>query len=207
MKRIALLSHLFVAFATLPIFAQSPSAPVTRTVSNNVRVDTIVNVDTVIRTEVITRTDILSRREVIVRKDSLVGNSNPSALNGLQASSVIPAPASPSLPAPKAPAPATPAATSIVEIPTPAGIVTEEITQFNPPANAPAGGNYVWVPDSLDEKVRLLMEGRLPQAVPPTVRAEIPVAERPVTEFVRFRGDTIPTMLRTRNLGRYDRGL
>lgn len=204
MKRIAYLSHLFVAFATLPLFSQSPVSGSNRTVSNNVRVDTIINVDTVIRTEVITRTDILSRREVIVRKDSLVGNAHPSAVNGLQAGEAIPERTSIVTAGSSAPVAVS---TSTVEIPTSSGIVTEEITDLTLPQKAVAGGNYIWVPDSLDEKVHLLIEGRLPQVIPQIVKVEAPEGDRPPTQFVTFRGDTIPTMLRTRNLGRYDRGL
>lgn len=204
MKRIALLSHLFVAFATLPVFSQIPDPDLMRAANRSVRVDTIVNVDTVIRTEVITRTDILSRREVIVRKDSLVGNANPGALSGLQALTAVPATAPVVKPLPEAPAVVT---TSEVVIPTPSGGVTEEIGELNFPPRAAEGGDYIWVPDSLEQKVRMLMEGRLPQTLPPAVMADVPSSERPATRFVTFRGDTIPTMLRTRNLGRYDRGL
>lgn len=58
------------------------------------------------------------------------------------------------------------------------------------------GGGYLWVPDSLKGKVESLLEGGI--AVAPEEKFE--------TQAI-FRGDTVPMILRSRNFGRFDRGL
>lgn len=61
-------------------------------------------------------------------------------------------------------------------------------------------GMYVWVPDSLRNKVNFVLNGGS------VIGAN---GEEVVNnnEKVTFRGDTIPMVLRDRNLGRFDRGL
>ena len=61
------------------------------------------------------------------------------------------------------------------------------------------GGSFVWVPDSMRHDVNELLEnqGRL--------LADDSFVD--LNEKVTFRGDTVPMVLRTRNFGRYDRGL
>ncbi|MDE6842561.1 MAG: hypothetical protein K2J24_03465 [Muribaculaceae bacterium] len=57
------------------------------------------------------------------------------------------------------------------------------------------GGRYVWVPDS--------MAGRVAEVLmPDSARLGAQLSERVV-----YRGDTIPTVLKSRNIGRFDRGL
>lgn len=67
------------------------------------------------------------------------------------------------------------------------------------PATPREGGKLVWVPDSLTKEVGILLEGHS-RVVDDPLRLD-------VNEKVVFRGDTIPMVLRDRNLGRYNRGL
>ncbi len=61
------------------------------------------------------------------------------------------------------------------------------------------GGKLIWIPDSLTKEVGVLLEGHS-RVVDDPLRLNI-------NEKVVFRGDTVPMILRDRNLGRYDRGL
>ena len=61
------------------------------------------------------------------------------------------------------------------------------------------GGQLMWVPDSLKEDVKILLKGHS-RVVDDPMRLDM-------NEKVVFRGDTVPMVLRDRNLGRYDRGL
>lgn len=61
------------------------------------------------------------------------------------------------------------------------------------------GGRLMWVPDSLADEVKVLVKGHS-RVVDDPLRLDI-------NEKTIFRGDTIPMVLRDRNLGRYDRGL
>lgn len=66
---------------------------------------------------------------------------------------------------------------------------------------AEGNGNYIWIPDSLENQVRQLLKGG-------TVISHANQEEEPdMNEKVTFRGRTIPMILKDRNLGRYDRGL
>ena len=64
---------------------------------------------------------------------------------------------------------------------------------------AAEGGRLMWVPDSLTEDVESLLEGHS--------RVVRKVGDIDMTEMTVYRGDTIPMVLRSRNIGRYDRGL
>lgn len=98
---------------------------------------------------------------------------------------------------------------------------TETIVRYtdNPPVNTEGingtkllketlpireGGSYIWVPDSMRASVDyILKESDLEDWKQITKeRAEFNPHEK-----VTFRGDTIPMVLRDRNLGRFDRGL
>lgn len=66
-------------------------------------------------------------------------------------------------------------------------------------STAREGGRLVWVPDSLVPEVKVLLNGHSKVVYDP-LRLDL-------NEKVVFRGDTIPMVLRDRNLGRFDRGL
>lgn len=61
------------------------------------------------------------------------------------------------------------------------------------------GGRLMWIPDSLRGEVKTLLKGHS-RVVDDPLRLDI-------NEKVVYRGDTIPMVLKDRNLGRYDRGL
>lgn len=63
----------------------------------------------------------------------------------------------------------------------------------------PAGGKMIWIPDSLADDVNILLKGH-------SRVVDDPLRLNP-NEKVLWRGDTIPMVLRSKNLGRYDRGL
>ena len=62
-----------------------------------------------------------------------------------------------------------------------------------------AGGRMMWIPDSLAGDVATLLKGHS-RVVDDPLRLD-------PDEKVLWRGDTIPMVLKSRNLGRYDRGL
>lgn len=66
------------------------------------------------------------------------------------------------------------------------------------PANG-SGGSYVWIPDSMAHDVAVLLKGHS-KVVDDENRLDL-------SERVIFRGDTVPMVLKSRNLGRFDRGL
>lgn len=85
------------------------------------------------------------------------------------------------------------------------------VESVSAPASAPAaplempvdsvseGGRYVWIPDSMMKDVGTLLKGH----------SKVVDDERKLDlkERVTFHGDTIPMVLKSRNLGRYSRGL
>ena len=71
------------------------------------------------------------------------------------------------------------------------------------PLQSPPGGNYIWVPDSMENTVMNILRGE--EIV---VKAQMPGEEAvDKNEMVTFRGRVIPMILKSRNLGRFDRGL
>ena len=77
--------------------------------------------------------------------------------------------------------------------------ITNSFVEFE----APSGGNYIWVPDSMENIVMGILRGKKPMiAVKESQEDEVDK-----NEMVTFRGKTLPMVLKDRNLGRYDRGL
>ena len=137
--------------------------------------DTIIRTDTIIVKEVITRTDIVHRTEKVVRyEEKYIGGTEKHG----EEFEVI--------------KPITPDEFD--------GSVVSEPSLYAPKD----GGQYVWVPDSLNPLVSDLLEGKLLTSDEPE-HIEEPTYDP--NEKVVFRGDTIPMVLKSRNLGRYDRGL
>ena len=62
-----------------------------------------------------------------------------------------------------------------------------------------AQGRYFWVPDSLESAVSDVLDGKRAKKADPGIVD--------ISEMTVYRGDTIPMILKSRNLGRYDRGL
>ena len=69
--------------------------------------------------------------------------------------------------------------------------------------SAPSGGNYIWVPDSMENQVMSLLRGQA--QITDKRNSDEEVVDK--DEMVTFRGRKIPMILKDRNLGRYDRGL
>ncbi|MDE6578739.1 MAG: hypothetical protein K2K58_11285 [Muribaculaceae bacterium] len=142
------------------------------------RVDTIHRTDTVVTTEVIRRADVIKRTETIIRSDSVISGSD----SGYSSDILSSFPQKP--------------------------VVVRDTVWVNMPDSAviangsiahPEGGELMWIPDSLKSRVGQLFNGE---------HLDFNLSSpEPVEDWVTFRGDTIPTMLRERNLGRFDRGL
>lgn len=148
------------------------------------RVDTIMKTDTVVRRQIIKRVEVVDRYDYIISTDSVVnpGVESKAPAGGVSTEAIAP-------PATEIPA-IVPAVTVVPEVP---------VAVPAPPADARAGGEYFWVPDSLSSAVSLLLKGHSK-----VVDDETKIDH---SEKVLFRGDTIKMILRDRNLGRFDRGL
>lgn len=147
-----------------------------------VRNDTVTQIDTIITTKKIKRTEVIRRTEEVYYSDSIVSKNGSAAINSF-----------------------------ITNVET--GAASKGIGIDNP------GGGYIWIPDSLKEEVALIINGggRARNNVADTVYVERMAAggaflgkkAQPFdpNEKVTFRGDTVNMVLRSRNLGRFDRGL
>lgn len=78
-------------------------------------------------------------------------------------------------------------------------VSSDESANDSLPVQPKEGGKLIWVPDSLTEEVGVLLQGHS-RVVDDPLRLDL-------GEKVVFLGDTVPMVLRDRNLGRYDRGL
>ena len=81
----------------------------------------------------------------------------------------------------------------------------EAIIEFDEPSIpvSPPGGNYIWVPDSMEDQVMSLLRGQVVVSRNKGGNEE----EVDKNELVSFRGRILPMVLKDRNLGRFDRGL
>ncbi len=164
-----------------------------------VRTDTVTRRDTIITTEVVRRTEIINRTEEIIYIDTVFGSDGSRRVIKRSAESVDPVVEV--IPANKK---------SVVEIitagNTPVVEVIPEVNREDVKAVVPSqnvieadGGKYIWVPDSMSAEVNTLLSGHS------TLSKDRQYIN--LNEKVIFRGDTIPMLLRDRNLGRYNRGL
>lgn len=164
--------------------------------------DTLLRTDTIVIREVITRTDVVHRTEKVVRYEEKKVGGTVEYYSGPDENTVI--------------------------IENPSSLSMEKNTQLGsilgnqtgshtiirdtvfiaqsldsdlfPPQE---GGNYIWVPDSMESKVMSFLNNH-------EVRNwsdKNPYEVIDPNEKVIFRGDTIPMVLKSRNLGRFDRGL
>lgn len=144
------------------------------------RLDTITRTDTVVTTEVIKRADVIRRTEIISRLDTMLSTGEKFL--------------------PVVPEALVKVVRDTVWMERPSIIYTPD-TLYNTVETLPerVGGEYLWIPDSIKGNVEGMLAGKI--AMP------VSSGEENFEEWVTFRGDTIPTMLRERNLGRFDRGL
>lgn len=78
-------------------------------------------------------------------------------------------------------------------------ILKNDSVPDTPGDSARQGGRLMWVPDSLAGEVRTLLKGHS--------RVIDDMSRLDINEKTVFRGDTIPMVLKSVNIGRYDRGL
>ena len=174
---------------------------------STVRKDTIVKKDTIVVREVVSRTDVVHRTETVVRIEGTpeeVARETILPVNDISFERIN------DVSFDRTP----------VESYTPANDISfdRSYSYSDYPANDISfdsdedevcypyreGGDYVWVPDSLRIKVNQTLSGRDLRSWKKTRKEEDFFDP---DEKVTFRGDTLPMVLRSRNLGRYDRGL
>ena len=150
---------------------------------NNLRPEnqsSVITRDTIIIQEYIKRTDIVTRTEEVIKRVESAPYDN----SGLFSNPPVDIMES-------------------VELDLEEGDNNGNLDLTIPLVETPPGGNYIWVPDSMEDKVMLLLRGES-VAVPASRSDEEGVDKN---EMVTFRGKKIPMILKDRNLGRYDRGL
>ena len=193
MKRIISISLLFVAaaMATVCSFA-SPQILNTQTI---LRMYTVTRTDTIMTKEVIRRYDVIQRVEELMRVDTIIISNGQSIVKkGVDFPPTF---------SPGGDGIISVAGNTVsLEVRDSVGLAEGDSTLVV--ADAPVlpereGGSYMWVPDSLAKSVDDLLSGNSQM-----VKYAPGYDEK---ELVTFRGDTIPMMLRDRNLGRFDRGL
>ncbi|MCH5229022.1 MAG: autotransporter outer membrane beta-barrel domain-containing protein [Muribaculaceae bacterium] len=157
--------------------------------------DTIIRRDTIVIKEVITRTDVVHRTEKVIRyEEKNTGSSEFRIKNESESQpSLIPG-----------------------EISNTSVLQSQERFMESEPENSagesdsdlfpykPAGGNFIWVPDSMETSVKELLSGNYKNKLGGNTEETKDVD---LNEKVIVKGDTIPMILKDRNLGRFDRGL
>jgi hypothetical protein len=213
MKRIVIPALLIMAISVMARPAASSQTP--QNAKYFLRTDTVTVLDTIITRKLVKRTELVQLTEEVVVEDTVrVGES----FDELH----LPVSTTPTVVEVESP--------GIISIPAPAevvtvhktrrpgmktGVVKDTVKERVPIITADTvrlaetvyiadtvsrpGGSFVWVPDSMNHEVSELLDnkGRI-------------AADKGVVNFnekVTFRGDTIPMVLRDRNLGRYSRGL
>ena len=148
--------------------------------------DTIVKTDTIIVKEVVTRTDVIHRTEKVVRyEEKIIGVSDESIENGEKVF------------------------TEKTVIQRPAYLEGSVATVIPDTAYRTHDGNFIWVPDSMENSVKELLLGKSHIIKDWKDQKKQNNDEENINPYekVTFRGDTISMILKDRNLGRYDRGL
>lgn len=139
---------------------------------------TVLKTDTIYKTDTIHVKEVITRTDVIHRTEEIVRYYTTEPVAGDRV--------------------------EMVEIDAQAINVPDCPKRLNTDSLPSLGGHFVWVPDSMEGKVRdLLKTGRMPAIMSFKKEEE----EVDLTEKVTFRGDTIPMVLKDRNLGRFNRGL
>ena len=180
MRKIAILIMSLIGF-TAPMTAQGVDYDHSyETIKKGLRTDTVYRTDTIHVREIITRDDIVTRKEKVVRYYGNQPFEDEVEIFIPKSKNQVPV---------------------IIEAPeTNTNVNNKELF----PAEPKLGGKFVWVPDSMKEKVDILLDkGEIPTSV------LVNELESPVdlSEKVVFRGDTLNMVLKDRNLGRFDRGL
>lgn len=190
MKRIITVLFLFVALATA-VTAESHSNDAAHprregglTPDTLYRTDRILRRDTIMRTDTVVTIDTVVRREIVSRTDVIRRTEVVVRLDSLPDSAGF-------------------NSGSLEISPVAGGNQAADVV-----LPAIPGGRYVWVPDTVATPDFSSGAGFSTAAVAlPSLKEARSAAEVDVNEMVTFRGDTIPMMLRDRNLGRFNRGL
>lgn len=184
MKR--LVSIFLVMFTASVVFCGAAGVPSPQHLRKHtvLKTDTVTRTDTVVTQEVIKRHDVITRIEEVVRVDTIVRADGDVFIKKGK----------------PIPQPEITVGEELAILHDTVRVVERDTIYIEAKATFPEreGGKYVWVPDSMAGN----MAGMLIPGNAWNVNA--PDSEK---ELVTFRGDTIPMMLRDRNLGRYDRGL
>ena len=193
-----------------------------------VRNDTVVQIDTVITTKKIKRTEVIQRSEEVFYSDSVTVRGGVPIQQ-----SVTVAPAGGTV----QPVPVVVVPDPVVVSPCPETTVApgeviirnDSVGMTAVPAVAPVyvqptyterpGGDYIWIPDSLRGDVARLIQGEgilmtdrqlselNRKALQSGREIEMQGDDFDPEERVTFRGDTTNMVLKSRNFGRFDRGL
>lgn len=153
-----------------------------------IRTDTITVTDTIVTKKVIKRTEVISRTEEVVLGE-------PGVLSDSLKSNIT----RPTY------------AISKPEMPSSTNLTIPTLPQDLLPQRA--GGSYVWIPDSLSDEVDELflgkgeLSGKWGRITRKSALRQEGPGDYDENEKMLFRGDTIPMVLKDRNLGRFSRGL
>ena len=213
MKILSVILMAIVIFST--VNAQNESSRTGNQVIVSVP-DTIVRTDTIVVREEIIRTDIVYRTEKVVRHEETKTSGSEIIVRGSEISqpagdalqqkaaypSLASSPGEESLNNGLNPGESQP---KYYQYPDGSVMTVLSNEEFSAP-ESPEGGNFIWVPDSMDRAVLDLLHGKQTFS---SGKAAGNFTEEDFNpnEKVIFRGDTLPMILKDRNLGRYDRGL
>ncbi len=210
MKKFAILPMLLLAFSAMSRPSATPQDNVRR--ETIVRNDTLVQIDTIITTKKIKRTEVIQRVDEVYYADSVSLKGGVPANKKVTLSTVPSSGLTPVTVVNGVVQSAVPSVAPVVET-----VEVKAVEESALPVRP--GGGYVWIPDSLNAQVEKLVNGAGTVIDPVQLSEMLSKAERQVGEIdmqgedfdpnekVKFRGDTLEMVLKSRNLGRFDRGL
>ena len=233
MKKYAITPILLLAFTAMSRPNAAPQHNPRR--ETIVRNDTVVQIDTVITTKKIKRMEVIQRSEEVFYSDSVMVRGGMPVQKSVTVTptggTVQPAPIV-VIPDPVVVSPAPVVVSPASESAVPSGDVIirkDSLGMTAVPAVAPVyvqpeyperpGGNYIWIPDSLRGDVTRLVQGdgkvmterQLSELERKALQSGREMGMQgndfDPEERVTFRGDTTEMVLKSRNLGRFDRGL
>lgn len=179
-----------IAAMSLPAGASGSGLPPVHHHNHVLRSDTLSRMDTVITREVMRRVEVINTIEEIIRVDTI---RNGILHKGRPLADPIPVDETTTY------IDALPNFVSSTPEAAECSLAIDSVRMESALPVAAEGGKYVWVPDSMTNDVDILLAGHSKFVDDPR---SIDTNER-----VLFRGDTIPMVLRDRNLGRFNRGL
>lgn len=158
-----------------------PAAHAVSSPCGQVNVRTFVTTDTVSRTDTVITREVIHRRDIVTRQEEVIRVDTIIYTNGRRIVKKG-VERTPSFPVETVSVSSAGVVDSV--------IVSPEVGKIIP------GGKYVWIPDSIADEVGSLMAG-----------SHVLKERDDDNTLVSFRGDTIPVIMKDRNLGRFNRGL